>query len=114
MSANLPVAAPFFRRVPPPDTRPEYPLPEQGQLELWLRSYAPFKDFGGGYAGDNRLESTDPRDTAKVTYILTFDYAKMAVVNTGGVLPQEQRQRRLSPDHGVQRPACENQPRRDR
>jgi hypothetical protein len=70
-----------FPRVPPPDTRPEYPLPGQGELEVWLRSYAPFKSFGGGYGGDNRQESTDPRDTARIVYILTFSYGSMTVVD---------------------------------
>jgi hypothetical protein len=77
-----PPPRPSLARVPPPDTRPEYPLAGQGQMELWLRSYAPFKTFGGGYGGDNRQESTEPRDTARVVYVLTFDYAKMTAVDS--------------------------------
>jgi len=64
-------------RVPPPDTRPEYKLPGEGQLQLWMRCYAPFKTFGGGYGGDDRQASTDTRDTARVAYVYTFDLATM-------------------------------------
>jgi hypothetical protein len=75
-----PPARATVARVPPPDTRPEYPLAGQGELQLWMRCYAPFKTFGGGYRGDNRQESTDTRDSARITYVLTFSYATMAAV----------------------------------
>jgi hypothetical protein len=65
----------------PPHTRPEYPLPGEGELQLWLRSYAPFKKFGGGYEGDDRGPSTDTRETSRIFYVFTFDYAKMAKVS---------------------------------
>jgi hypothetical protein len=76
-----PPARARFPRVPPPDTRPEYRLPGQGELQLWVRCYAPFKTFGGGYGGDNRQESADTRDSARISYVLTFNYAGMTAVS---------------------------------
>lgn len=71
---------PSASRVPPPDSRVEYRLPGEGQLQIWMRCYAPFKTFGGGYGGDDRQASTDTRDSARIAYVYTFDVASMKQV----------------------------------
>lgn len=68
--------------LPSPVSRPEYKLAGQGQLQFWVRSYAPFKTFGGGYDGDDRGPSTDTTDTSRIAYVLTFDYGSMKSVAT--------------------------------
>jgi hypothetical protein len=72
---------PMWPRTPPPSLkRGEYPLPGEGEIQLFLRSYAPFKVFGGGYAGDDRGPSTDTSATAKILYVLTFSFVPMQPV----------------------------------
>jgi hypothetical protein len=39
---------------------------------LFVRRYAPFASFGGGFEGDNRSYSCNPRTTARTTGIVTF------------------------------------------
>lgn len=58
-----------------------YPLPRRGQLQLFVRAYAPFSTFGRrwttnpddpymAYGGDRRTgPSTDTRASARVTYV---------------------------------------------
>jgi hypothetical protein len=40
---------------------------------LNLRSYAPFKEFGGGFEGDNRGPSTSPQATSRIAVSLIFN-----------------------------------------
>jgi hypothetical protein len=67
-------------RVPEPLTTPEYPLPPQGGMQIFVRAYAPFEHFGGGYRGDNRVASTDTRATARIKWVFAFDVATMRQV----------------------------------
>jgi hypothetical protein len=71
-------------RVPEPLQTQEYPLPPQGGIQIFVRAYAPFVTFGGGYRGENRHASTDTRATARMRWVFTFDVASMRQVNPEG------------------------------
>lgn len=73
------------------------PAPLPGQLELWLRCYAPFKSFGGGYDGDAREESTDVTKTSRVVFVLTIDYARMSMAKPATARCDESHGRGLFP-----------------
>ena len=67
--------------IPSPPEREEYPLPPQGGMQIFVRAFAPFKTFGGGYEGDNRQFTTDTSVTAKIRWVFTFDVAMMRQVD---------------------------------
>jgi hypothetical protein len=75
-------ARPSFSRTSAPDLRKEYPLPGQGEVQFFVRGYAPFRRFGGGYAGDERSASVDTRATARLWYVLTVNVAGMTRIST--------------------------------
>jgi hypothetical protein len=76
-----------FPRTPKPLTTREYPLPPQGGIQIFVRSYAPFATFGGGYRGDNRIASTDTRASARIRWVFTFDVAGMRQVKDAELKP---------------------------
>lgn len=49
-------------------------------MQIFVRAFAPFVSFGGGYAGDNRQFTTDTRATARVRWVFTFSFATMQEV----------------------------------
>lgn len=62
-----------------------YPLPRGGQIQLFLRAYAPFATFGSSgnparmsFRGDGRTAaSTNTADSARLTYILPIALSDM-------------------------------------
>jgi hypothetical protein len=89
---------PIWPRTPRPRLeKPRHPLPGEGDLQLFLRSYAPFRVFGGGYAGDDRGPSTDMNATAKIHYVITFSYLRMGLVGTPDAFCSESKGRGLFP-----------------
>ncbi|NNE58291.1 MAG: hypothetical protein HKN36_09305 [Hellea sp.] len=44
------------------------------KLTLYSRRYAPFKTFGGGFSGDNRLYSENISATSKTSGVVTIEY----------------------------------------
>ena len=44
-------------------------------MDVYLRSFAPFDSFGGGFAGDNRTFSTDLNATSRLSGKVTIDPA---------------------------------------
>lgn len=67
--------------APPPNATTPVARPANGSLQLWLRCYAPFQTFGGGYRGDSRVESTDVLRSARIVSILTVDIHRMQPVS---------------------------------
>lgn len=43
------------------------------QFQLCMRSFAPWKHFGGGFEGDDRGFSTSPNDTFRIGAFVVFD-----------------------------------------
>jgi len=72
---------PRFAPIPRPLEKEEYPLPLQGGIQIFVRAFAPFETFGGGYSGDDRQATTDTSATAKIRWVFTFDVATMRQVD---------------------------------
>lgn len=76
---------PYPQQLPPPASSTSHQIRWIGwassaaSLET-TRSYAPFKRFGGGYAGDDRGPSTDTSVTAKIRRILTVNFERLTVI----------------------------------
>lgn len=47
-------------------------LPGPGAYALYVRRYAPFRSFGGGFEGDSRGFSTSPAATSRTVGVVTF------------------------------------------
>jgi hypothetical protein len=50
------------------------------RLRLFVRSFAPWREFGLGFGGDNRSFSTDPNATSRVWARITFDPQEMILL----------------------------------
>ena len=50
-------------------------------ISIHLRSFAPFESFGGGFEGDNRGFSTDPKVKSRIHTTLKYDYLQNRTLN---------------------------------
>jgi subtilisin family serine protease len=56
-----------------PALPPRTPHLDPGQVAIHVRSYAPFRQFGGGFSGDGRGHSTSASATSRVSYYVVLD-----------------------------------------
>jgi hypothetical protein len=56
----------------------------QVEYTLYVRRYAPFRSFGGGFEGDSRPFSTSPDATARTVGVVTFGIGAGAVMASRG------------------------------
>jgi RHS repeat-associated protein len=59
--------------------------PASQVVDLYVRSFSPYEEFGGGFAGDNRGFTTDLNATSRISGRVTINVSSMEIVAASAV-----------------------------